>query len=53
MDTAMHAAAMPEADRASLLRPVEVAEQIAAMLREVEQLPSGSRVQAARFGARS
>jgi NAD(P)-dependent dehydrogenase (short-subunit alcohol dehydrogenase family) len=53
MDTAMHAAAMPEADRNSLLRPAEVAEQIAAMITQVERLPSGSRVQAARFGARS
>lgn len=43
MDTAMHAAAMPDADRASLARPEEVAEGIVRML-EDESAPSGSRV---------
>jgi NAD(P)-dependent dehydrogenase (short-subunit alcohol dehydrogenase family) len=32
MDTAMHAAAIPEADRATLQRPADVAKRIAALI---------------------
>jgi NAD(P)-dependent dehydrogenase (short-subunit alcohol dehydrogenase family) len=41
MDTAMHAAAMPEADRTTLQRPAEVAARILAIL---ESAPSGARL---------
>ncbi len=51
MDTAMHAAAMPEADRATLAQPREVAERIVRLVRAVETLTSGSRVVAAAWGA--
>lgn len=43
MDTAMHAAAIPEADPATLRRPAESAERILALL---PQAVSGSRIQA-------
>lgn len=43
MDTAMHAAAMPEADPATLRRPAESAARILALL---PQATSGSRIQA-------
>ena len=46
MDTAMHAAAIPEADPASLERPEDVARKIAAMIRD-DSIPSGARLQAA------
>jgi NAD(P)-dependent dehydrogenase (short-subunit alcohol dehydrogenase family) len=46
MDTAMHAAAMPEADRAALARPEQVAEQLASLIAQAERIPSGARVQA-------
>ena len=49
MDTAMHAQAMPDADRASLARPEAVAEQIAGLIAEPERVPSGARVAAAEF----
>lgn len=45
MDTAMHRLAMPEADRATLARPEQVAARILALLRD-ESVPSGSRVRA-------
>jgi NAD(P)-dependent dehydrogenase (short-subunit alcohol dehydrogenase family) len=44
MDTAMHAAAMPEADRAALRRPEEVAAQIASRIASGD-LASGARVE--------
>jgi len=43
MDTAMHAAAIPEADPASLQRPAEVARRIVQM---IERAPSGARLAA-------
>ncbi len=51
MDTAMHAAAMPEADRASLADPARVAEKILALVERAEKQPSGARVEAARVEA--
>jgi len=45
MDTAMHAAAMPDADRGSLARPEEVARRIAGMI-EDDGIPSGARLEA-------
>lgn len=51
MDTRMHADAMPDADRTTLARPEAVAERFLAILRVIEALPNGARVEAARFGA--
>jgi NAD(P)-dependent dehydrogenase (short-subunit alcohol dehydrogenase family) len=45
MDTAMHAAAMPDADRASLARPDDVARRVVALI-ESEAVPGGARVEA-------
>jgi len=47
MDTEMHAAAMPEADRAALQAPDAVARRITAMIREAERIESGARLEAA------
>src|SRR6478672_5001137 len=44
MDTAMHAAAMPDADPSTLDAPARVAERIAALIARSEELPSPSRV---------
>lgn len=44
MDTAMHAEAMPEADRATLGKPAEVAARIADRIESADPLPSGARV---------
>lgn len=49
MDTRMHADAMPDADRATLLAPAVVARRILALVREAESLPNGARVEAARW----
>ena len=46
MDTRMHAEAMPEADRASLARPADVAFRIANLLESANPPPSGSRLEA-------
>ena len=46
MDTEMHAAAMPEADRASLQPPAAVARRVAAMIRQAERIESGGRIEA-------
>lgn len=46
MDTAMHAAAVPDADRATLARPRAVAEVIVAMLADAARAPSGARLEA-------
>jgi NAD(P)-dependent dehydrogenase (short-subunit alcohol dehydrogenase family) len=51
MDTAMHAAAMPGADRAPLADPAAVAERIADIVRHAEQIPSGARLEAASWRA--
>jgi NAD(P)-dependent dehydrogenase (short-subunit alcohol dehydrogenase family) len=50
MDTAMHAAAMPDADRATLARPSVVAARIAALIRSTTT-PNGGRIELA--GAQS
>jgi len=50
MDTDMHAAAMPDADRASLALPETVAEAISAML-EDDTVPSGARLEASAWEA--
>jgi NAD(P)-dependent dehydrogenase (short-subunit alcohol dehydrogenase family) len=46
MNTKMHADAIPEADPATLTDPAEVAKKIASMLREIERIPSGARLEA-------
>jgi NAD(P)-dependent dehydrogenase (short-subunit alcohol dehydrogenase family) len=43
MNTRMHADAIPDADPASLADPAAVAERVAAILRDVEKFPSGTR----------
>src|SRR5688572_27303530 len=49
MDTAMHAAAIPDADRASLQPPAEVAARIVQMIRDAARAPSGARLAAPRW----
>jgi NAD(P)-dependent dehydrogenase (short-subunit alcohol dehydrogenase family) len=49
MDTAMHAEAMPDADRAALADPAEVAERMVAIIRGAEGIPSGTRLEASRW----
>jgi NAD(P)-dependent dehydrogenase (short-subunit alcohol dehydrogenase family) len=44
MDTKMHADAMPDADRATLQRPAEVAARIIAMIEDDTRAPSGARL---------
>jgi NAD(P)-dependent dehydrogenase (short-subunit alcohol dehydrogenase family) len=51
MDTAMHAEAMPEADRGSLRKPEEVAAQVADLIESAGDIPSGTRVEATRLRA--
>lgn len=50
MDTRMHAEAVPDADRAALARPADVAMRIAALVAAAETLESGARVDVARAG---
>ncbi len=50
MDTAMHAAAMPDADRSSLAAPEEVARKLAAMIGD-DAIANGARLEAAAWGA--
>ena len=50
MDTAMHAAAMPDADRRSLARPEEVACKLAQMIGD-DTIPNGARLEAAAWTA--
>ena len=45
MDTAMHALAMPDADRGGLARPAAVAETLLEMVRCAEALPNGARLE--------
>ena len=47
MDTAMHAAAIPDADRTKLARPRDVAEKLARLLEPERELKSGGRYVAA------
>jgi NAD(P)-dependent dehydrogenase (short-subunit alcohol dehydrogenase family) len=49
MNTRMHAEAIPDADPASLLEPVVVARRILRLIQDVERLPPGARVEAARY----
>jgi len=51
MDTAMHAAAMPDADRSTLARPEEVAGKLAQMIGD-DAIPNGARLEAAAWGTR-
>lgn len=51
MDTKMHAEAIPDADRATLARPEEVAARLVGLLERAENVPSGSRVEASRLEA--
>src|SRR5687768_8623644 len=46
MDTVMHADAIPDADRAALQRPAEVAARIVEMIEDAGRAPSGARIQA-------
>lgn len=47
MDTAMHAAAIPDADRAALLAPATAADRIVRLIERIETVPGGARVEAA------
>jgi NAD(P)-dependent dehydrogenase (short-subunit alcohol dehydrogenase family) len=47
MDTAMHADAVPEADRAALASPAAVAARVAGIIATADSWPSGSRVEIA------
>jgi NAD(P)-dependent dehydrogenase (short-subunit alcohol dehydrogenase family) len=49
MDTAMHAAAIPDADRTALQRPSEVAARIIEMIEDETRAPSGARLVAPRW----
>ncbi len=51
MDTAMHADAMPEADRAALASPGEVAERFVEIIRHAGSITTGQRVSAQGFSA--
>src|SRR5438105_12869528 len=44
MDTAMHAAAMPEADRGALARPEQVARRLARLVADAGRIESGTRL---------
>src|SRR5262245_4679486 len=46
MDTAMHAEAMPEADRSSLKKPEEVAAHVTDLIESADAIPSGARLEA-------
>ncbi len=51
MDTEMHAAAMPDADRASLARPRDVADVIVDMIATPRRAPTGARLTVAAWSA--
>lgn len=51
MDTQMHADAIPDADRTTLLAPDEVAERFVRLIRVSEGVTSGSRVEASQWRA--
>ncbi|MGE0453161.1 MAG: SDR family NAD(P)-dependent oxidoreductase [Vicinamibacteria bacterium] len=53
MDTAMHAAAMPEADRSALASPEAVAERLLDVVRTIEQAPNGARLTLDQIPARA
>ncbi|HEY3816576.1 MAG TPA: SDR family oxidoreductase [Polyangiaceae bacterium] len=52
MDTRMHADAMPDADRSTLLSPDVVAERLVRLVRDAESLPAGARVEASAWEER-
>ncbi len=51
MDTKMHAEAMPEADRATLARPADVAARLIAIIAAATTLPNGARLLASDYPA--
>jgi NAD(P)-dependent dehydrogenase (short-subunit alcohol dehydrogenase family) len=51
MDTRMHADAVPDADRATLQRPEDVARRIVAMIADTGRAPNGARLVAPRWEA--
>jgi NAD(P)-dependent dehydrogenase (short-subunit alcohol dehydrogenase family) len=51
MDTRMHADAIPDADRATLQRPEEVARRIVDMIADGDRAPNGARLVAPRWEA--
>ena len=51
MDTVMHAAAIPDADRSALARPADVAARIVAMIEDEARAKSGQRLAAPRWEA--
>jgi NAD(P)-dependent dehydrogenase (short-subunit alcohol dehydrogenase family) len=51
MDTKMHADAVPDADRAALQRPADVAARIVAMIADDARAPNGARLVAPSWGA--
>jgi NAD(P)-dependent dehydrogenase (short-subunit alcohol dehydrogenase family) len=51
MDTVMHAAAIPDADPATLARPADVAAAIVAMIRDSDHAPTGARLEASKWQA--
>ena len=53
MDTEMHAAAIPDADRATLARPADVAARIVGMIRDADHAPGGARLEASSWEART
>jgi NAD(P)-dependent dehydrogenase (short-subunit alcohol dehydrogenase family) len=53
MNTRMHAEAMPDADPATLADPADVAARIADLIAHAERVPSGARIEAARWEAAS
>lgn len=50
MDTAMHAAALPDADPTTLARPADVADRLLAMVERAPRAPAGERLIAADWG---
>ena len=51
MDTDMHAAALPDADRASVADPADVAARIAGLLETAESIANGGRLEISHLGA--
>ena len=49
MDTVMHAAAIPDADRATLSQPADVAARIVQMIEDDARAASGARLVAPRW----
>jgi NAD(P)-dependent dehydrogenase (short-subunit alcohol dehydrogenase family) len=52
MDTAMHADAIPDADRTTLLDPDVVAARIVRLVRDADSVPNGARVEASAWDGR-